>query len=58
MSEQKTFKKILSEKEFHAIADYLKAQPVAWKILEPVVNSLLQLPDLEENPKNDSKNKG
>ena len=49
--ENQKFKKILSEKEFYAIADYLKAQPVAWKILEPVLNSLLQLPDAENKKK-------
>lgn len=53
--ENQKFKKILTEKEFYAIAEYMKAQPVAWKHLEPVLNSLLQLPDLEENKKKEAK---
>tara|TARA_R100001443_G_scaffold99636_2_gene106818 strand:- start:870 stop:1034 length:165 start_codon:yes stop_codon:yes gene_type:complete len=53
--ENQKFKKILSEKEFHAIVEYMKSQPVAWKILEPIANSLLQLPDLEESKKKEAK---
>ncbi len=57
MSEQKTFKKILTEKELGSIIAWAKEQPVPFKYFETIFNSLLQLPDLEENPKNDSKNK-
>ena len=57
MQEQKTFKKILTEKEMGSIVAWAKEQPVPFKYFETIFNSLLQLPDLDENPKND-KNKG
>jgi len=49
--ENQKFKKILTEKEYVAIAQYMKAQPVAWQYYEPVLNSLLQLPDAENKKK-------
>ena len=53
--ENQKFKKILTEKEYVAIAQYMETQPVAWQFYKPVLNSLLQLPDLEENKKKEAK---
>ena len=48
MSDQKTFRKIITEKEFTSIVNYLKDIDVKWRLLEPIAISLSQLPDADD----------
>tara|TARA_B100000287_G_C20264313_1_gene635310 strand:- start:449 stop:613 length:165 start_codon:yes stop_codon:yes gene_type:complete len=53
--ENQKFKKILTEKELGSVITWAKEQPVPFKYFETIFNSLLQLPDLEENKKKEAK---
>jgi|TARA_R110000822_G_scaffold85253_1_gene199705 hypothetical protein len=55
MIEQKTFRKIITEKEFSEIIKYCEEQPVPYKFLKPILTYIQSIPNDIDNKDKKSK---
>ena len=57
MTEQKTFRKIITDKEMGELVKYCEEQPVPYKFFKPILAYIQNIPDEVEDIKNDIDNK-
>tara|TARA_R110000787_G_scaffold271541_1_gene378785 strand:- start:186 stop:371 length:186 start_codon:yes stop_codon:yes gene_type:complete len=57
MTEQKTFRKIITDKEIGDIIKYCEEQPVPFMFFKPIIQYIQNIPNEVEDIKNDIDNK-